>query len=409
MNFIKNISQPGQPSTAKKQLPSPYQKGTSIQSTQIFAKVDKPDLSSDVCLPKNNDSSLQKVEDSHTNHNINRPVGRVLTQTEEQASDQRGRKPGQIPDETVANKKLVIQEHAERVAKFWPTPSAQAQHVFPEFCEMYQQIKQFNCPNFMGARIPLKTDLNIEQWRALLKDFHDTELCDFLLFGWPLGYHADCPPQPVHENHPSAKQFGSHVEKFIATEKGFNAILGPFKEQPFTPWTRVSPIMTRPKRESEQRRIIIDLSFPIGNAVNDGIDTANHFGSNIKYSLPSITTLVERIKEQGRGCYLWKADLTRAYRQWRVDPLDTPFLGMMVNGHYYLDLCPPFGCRSSAAICQRVANAMVYIMQKKNCYAIAYLDDYAGADHAKEEAERSFKVFKSTAKTLGLQLAEHKS
>lgn len=166
--------------------------------------------------------------------------------------------------------------------------------------------------------------------------------------------------------------------------------------------------MTRPKKDSDQRRIIIDLSYPSGKAVNDGIDTGNHFGTNITYSLPSISDLVERVKQQGQGCYLWKADLTRAYRQWRVDPLDTPFLGMKVKDGFYLDLCPPFGCRSSAAICQKIANAVTYMMHKKNCYTIAYLDDYAGANATKDQALSVFQTFKDLAHNLGLHLADHK-
>lgn len=316
--------------------------------------------------------------------------------------------PGTRPDEQHKGKDHILKQHEERVKKIWPAPSQMARKEFPEFCTLYDKIKLFNCPNYLGARIPLVSDLNIDQWRAHLIGYHDELLCEFLLYGWPLGYHADNPPRTVDDNHPSARAHAAHVHKFIEVEEAYKAIIGPFKEPPFIPWTRVSPIMTRPKRDSDERRIIIDLSYPVGWAVNDGIDTANHFGTNITYSLPSISDLVERIKQQGKGCFLWKADLTRAYRQWRVDPLDTPFLGMKVEDGYYLDLCPPFGCRSSAAICQKIANAVTYIMGKKNCYTIAYLDDYAGANAEEAEALKVFTTFRQLAHTLGLHLAEHK-
>lgn len=125
---------------------------------------------------------------------------------------------------------VMLEQHADRIKKFWPDTSAYARAYFPKFCAQYGKIKQFNCPNYLGARIPLESDLNIEQWRLQLKNFHDKELCEFLLYGWPLGYHADLPPESAQDNHPLAKQFGQHVEKFIRTEKGFNVILGPFKE-----------------------------------------------------------------------------------------------------------------------------------------------------------------------------------
>lgn len=98
--------------------------------------------------------------------------------------------------------------------------------------------------------------------------------------------------------------------------------------------------MTRPKKESEERRVIVDLSFPPGEGVNAGIDIKDFFGKDITYTLPSIGDLITRLQISGRGAYIWKADLARAYRQMRVDPLDTPLLGMKVNGKYYLDLCP---------------------------------------------------------------------
>lgn len=76
---------------------------------------------------------------------------------------------------------------------------------------------------------------------------------------------------------------------------------------------------------------------------------------------------------------MWKCDLTRAYHQLWADPLNAPLLGLKVQNDIYIDLCPPFGCRSSAAICQRVANALVFMMAQHGFsiipQRIAYLVD----------------------------------
>lgn len=165
--------------------------------------------------------------------------------------------------------------------------------------------------------------------------------------------------------------------------------------------------MTRPKKGSTDRRIIVDLSFPPGVAVNDGIDPTNHFGVDVSYTLPTILDLINRLQNQGKGAYLWKADLTRAYRQLRVDPLDT-LLGICTNGQFYLDLCPPFGCRSSAAICKKMANALIYIMSTEGRYMLACLNDFGSCDYQYQDALASFIRFKSIAMNLGLQLADHK-
>lgn len=377
-----------------------------------------PGQSSEVTLlgsgnTRPNDSNITKVCSK------DRPVTNPAIDVHLSPDETKGRLPGLNPDGAklinlaidstkIKGTSVAIEEHENRVKKIWPTPSAGARAQFKDFCAKYDKIKAYNRPNYLGARIPLASDLNIEQWRWHLQGYHDEHLCDFLEFGWPLGYHADNRPETVEDNHPSAKAHNEHVEKFVQVEMEHKAILGPFAHPPFVPWSRISPIMTRPKRDSEDRRIIIDLSYPVGMAVNDGIQTDNHFGNNITYSLSSISDLIERVKQQGRGCYIWKADLTRAYRQWRVDPLDTPFLGMKVNGEYFLDLCPPFGCRSSAAICQKVANAVTYMMNKKDCYTLAYLDDYAGANATELEARRVFQIFGELTAALGLRLADHK-
>ena len=33
-------------------------------------------------------------------------------------------------------------------------------------------------PNYMGARIPIPSALNIPEWRRLLTDYHDKEIVD---------------------------------------------------------------------------------------------------------------------------------------------------------------------------------------------------------------------------------------
>lgn len=303
---------------------------------------------------------------------------------------------------------IALSAHSKMIKKFWPTLTSAAQHAYPAFAAMYNEIIAKAVPNFIGARIPLTSGLSIDRWRFHLASYHDQTLCEFLEFGWPLGYKAETPPLSVDTNHPSAKAFMSHVNNFLQTELNHQALLGPFKQPPFQPWTRISPLLTRAKKDSSARRIIVDLSFPTGHSVNDGIDPKDHFGNDITYSLPSIIDLINLVQRSGQACYLWKADLTRAYRQLRVDPADSPLLAIKVDSHIYLDRCPPFGCRSSASICQRMANSLVYIMASKGHHVIAYLDDFGGCHDSLIEAQKAYNTFKELAKDLGLQLATNK-
>lgn len=301
-----------------------------------------------------------------------------------------------------------IRQHSLRIQNFWPDPSDHAIKAFPDFCKIYSDIKSWACPNALGARITLHSGLHLDNWESRLAQYHDKEICAFLRFGWPVGYSAPQPPASVSHNHPSGDNFKSHVLDFINTEKALGAMLGPFMEDPFQPWTRKSPLMTRPKKDSVKRRIIIDLTHPEGEGVNSGIDIHSVYGRDISYSLPSIWDLIAYVQTLDSTAWIWIADLQRAYRQLRVDPLDVPLLGLQVEEGVFLDLCPSFGCRSSSAACQRTSNAVAYLMRKAGYVVYAYLDDYAGCSPSRDQAEEAYTYFKSLMNDLGLQLADAK-
>ena len=90
-------------------------------------------------------------------------------------------------------------------------------------------------------------------------------ICDFLEFGWPIGYTSELYPVSHMRNHPSAVAYPQHVQHYIETEIQYRALLGPFSCLPFETF-HVSPLMTRPKKNSSKRRVIMDfLHFPVIN------------------------------------------------------------------------------------------------------------------------------------------------
>lgn len=301
-----------------------------------------------------------------------------------------------------------INKHSAMVKAIWPSFSDRAAQQELDFAHLYSKVKSFNLPNYLGAQLQLNSGLNIEQWDLALVNYHDKTICQFIKFGWPVGYLKSNPPSQVKVNHPSANAHAAHVQKFIQQELEFQAILGPFSSPPFVPWVRTSPLMTRPKKQSDDRRVIVDLSFPAGEDVNSGIDIDSILGRSIKYSLPSITDLITRLQLLGPGAYIWKADLARAYRQLRLDPLDVPLMGFKFKDLFYLDLCPPFGCRSSSSACQRCSNAVIYILAQAGVHALAYLDDFAGAQPTRQEAASDYSHFLKITASLGLKLADTK-
>lgn len=142
-----------------------------------------------------------------------------------------------------------IDEHSSCIDLFWPTPTEVAAAKFPDFCRLYNTIKSYKCPNAIGARITLKSGLNLPFWESSLVGYHDNDICAFLRFGWPVGYAADHPPTSVNHNHPSGNTYTSHVTDFIKTETELGAMLGPFPQDPFHPWTRKLPIMDPSQKE----------------------------------------------------------------------------------------------------------------------------------------------------------------
>ena len=72
--------------------------------------------------------------------------------------------------------------------------------------------------------------------------------------------------------------------------------------------------------------------------MNDGIDKDNYLGEYEKMVLPSVDDLVDRVMELGRGCKVWKVDLSRAYRQIFLCPGSINRVAFRFDGCYFLTL-----------------------------------------------------------------------
>ena len=107
----------------------------------------------------------------------------------------------------------------------------------------------------------------------------------------------------------------------------------------------------------------------------------------------------------GKGSYIWTADLARAYRQLRVCPLSVPLLGIQFKEQFYIDIAPPFGCRTSALAFVRTTYAIVWLLRKAGYFSLCYLDDFVAVEPTKEKAEEAYPKFNSYTVELGLQLA----
>ena len=138
-----------------------------------------------------------------------------------------------------------------------------------------------NQPNVSGAKLLVPTSFLLSSWRTLLSNYSDNIVVDFLSYGWPINYTASTFPASFH-NHPSASNFDSHVQAYIDTELSWNAIAGPFEYPPFSNDFVCFPLQTVPKRGSSTQWVVMDLSFPPGCSVNDGIPQDTYLGEYYK-------------------------------------------------------------------------------------------------------------------------------
>ena len=83
-------------------------------------------------------------------------------------------------------------------------------------------------------------------------------------------------------------------------EISHGAILGPFDEKPIKD-LHISPFLSREKPDSDNRRIIVDLSFPPAFAVNYNIKKDVYLDSPFLLTLPTVDHIVQQIVKHGRG------------------------------------------------------------------------------------------------------------
>ncbi len=249
----------------------------------------------------------------------------------------------------------------------------------------------------------MKTDA----WEKHRDVLSNLGVIDFIKYGFPVGHKHDKIPVPTLTNHSSAVNYSADVDNYIQTEQQHGAIVGPFNERPFQ-WTMTSPLMSRPKPNKTERRVILDLSFPPGESVNDGIPRDEYLGDKCKLRLPSALTLRDNIREIGHGAVMWSKDLQRGYRQMRSCPLDYPLLGMHWRGKFFFDVAVPFGIRNGALCMQAITSSVTDILHSKGHAGLAYIDDLAGAHATKIGAEQAFSECERILKELGLVEAEEK-
>ena len=72
----------------------------------------------------------------------------------------------------------------------------------------------------------------------------------------------------------------------------------------------ISPFMTREKSDSNSRRTIMDLIFPKGLSVNDGVLNNTYLGMHFQKHYPSVDSIIRTLNEIGPSAHIFKVDIS---------------------------------------------------------------------------------------------------
>ena len=130
-------------------------------------------------------------------------------------------------------------------------------------------------PAFQGVAKPLRWEI----WQEALIAHPDREMVDYIVTGlregFRIGYNYQAHKcKRSEDNMRSAKDHPQVVDSYIRKECEAGRLLGPFDPDLF-PAVQISRFRVIPKSEPDSWRLILDLSYPEGRSVNDGISPAN--------------------------------------------------------------------------------------------------------------------------------------
>jgi hypothetical protein len=124
--------------------------------------------------------------------------------------------------------------------------------------------------------------------------------------------------------------------------------------------------------------------------------------------LPTVDHICRIINAFEGPVLLYKIDLARAFRQVSIDPLDVVNLGIEWESKVYLNTALPFSFRHGSGICQRITDAVRFILSERNITVVNYIDDFI-AIVPEERANEMFEITKSIFNEIGMVINEEKT
>ena len=279
-------------------------------------------------------------------------------------------------------------------------------HLADHFVALQQVCKP---SSVQGAQLPagvleIQTPLKWSEWNWHLWGQQNRVWVDCLLRGITngvrVGFHGRKVWSAV-KNLPSASEKPEVIRDYIGKKLKKGNISGPWLRE-ILPQLITNRFGVIPKSNGKWR-FIIDLSYPDGGSVNEGIDKSL---TGMVYS--SVVDVAQVLLQWGKGALLAKVDVDSAYRIIPVHPEDHMLLGMSWEDKVYVDKQLPFGLASAPVIFNAYADEVEWVVWKEGVsHMLHYLDDFLVMGHPDcGECQSALSTVMRVCKDLGVPLAE---
>ena len=193
----------------------------------------------------------------------------------------------------------------------------------------------------------ISTPLSLSGWRLLLHGHQNWDLVHLFLIGISQGFRirynyriTTC--KPAKQNLPGALSHPEVVDEYLQTDISLGRVVGHFSLEAL-PAAHISTFGVIPKgHQSDKWHLIIDLSFPKGQSVNDGM-----LKELCSLQYITIDHAINHIMSIGPGTLLGKIDIKSAFRLLPVHLTDRHLLVMQWYQELFINTYLPFELRSA--------------------------------------------------------------
>ena len=256
----------------------------------------------------------------------------------------------------------------------------------------------------------MHTPLIFSSWKQALIQHPNQPLVNFFLEGISQGFRIGFNQLPIrlksaHKNLNGTLEHPHVVEEYLSSEILHCHVAGPFIKK-HLPAAQISRFGVIPKCQQPNKWcLIVDLSHPAGQSVNDGIPT-----SLCGLSYITVDDAIQKILELGPNTLLAKIDIKNVFRLLPVHPADRHLLAMEWNKHLYIDTCLPFGLRSAPKLFNILADFVTWIAEERGVsLSLHYVDDFLTMGPASSTlCQENLTTFQHVCHELGIPLALEK-